>query len=184
MSAVVIGGSLAIVGARPDLLRQPPSQLAVLVGLWVLCLLVFPAIGVGLLFVSRGVRLALAVAAIAGTLAVTTGWPLQTPTLDPHVHDSGGMLGCFSLTLGAGLLLLAIGFVSGAFVQRRAVTSVFWVAAGLSLMALNLVTWHCPSSGLVHVLPHHLGGAIVLLVLAVAVGIAARARTPKTDCSP
>jgi hypothetical protein len=78
-----------------------------------------------------------------------------------------------------GVLLLGLGFISGAFVQRRRASSVFWVAAGLSLAALNVATWHCPITGLLHVVPGHLGGAALLLVLAAVVGMWAhrRART-------
>lgn len=167
LALVVVVGTLVAVGARPDLLEQGPLKLAVLAALWVLCLVVFPAIGVGLLFVGRTTRLALVAAGVLATVALTSGWPHDSSS----VHLAGGSgLGCLPLTLGTGVLLLGIGFLSGAFVQRRAVTSIFWVAAGLSLMALNVVTWHCPRTGLLHVLPHHLGGGLALLVVAVVVG--------------
>lgn len=170
--ALVVGvGTLVAVGTRPDLLEQGPIQLAALAGLWVLCLVIFPAIGVGLLFVGRTTRLALVAAGVLATVMLTSGWPDGTASM--HVHGGSG-LGCLPLTLGTGVLLLGIGFLSGAFVQRRAVASIFWVAAGLSLMALNVVTWHCPRTGLPHVLPHHLGGALALLVVAVIVGVLAR----------
>jgi hypothetical protein len=172
LAGIVVVGTIVAFGARPDLLEQPPGQLALQVVLWVACLFVFPAIGVGLLFPGRLTRIVLAVGAVAMTVVATTGWPFADPDLIAHTHGSFG--GCVSLTLGMGLLLLGIGFVSGAFVQRRRLSAVFWVGAGLSLMALNLVTWHCPQSGLLHVLPSHVGAAGVLLVVAVVVGIVAR----------
>jgi hypothetical protein len=174
LSGIVIVGSIVVFGARPDLLQQPPAQLALQIVLWVACLFVFPAIGVGLLFPGRVTRLLLAVGAIAMTLIATTGWPFASCSLGAHTHGSFG--GCVTITLGMGVLLLAIGFLSGAFVQRRGLSAVFWVGAGLSLMALNVITWHCPQSGLLHVLPAHLGGAVMLLVLAVVVGVVARSK--------
>jgi hypothetical protein len=173
LAGVVVVGSIVAFGARPDLLHQPPAQLALQIVLWGACLFVFPAIGVGLLFPGRTTRIVLAVVAIGMTLVATTGWPFASCDLGAHTHGWGG---CVTLTLGMGVLLLAIGFLSGAFVQRRGLSAVFWVGAGLSLMALNVITWHCPQSGLLHVLPGHLGAAVVLLVLAVVVGLVARSK--------
>jgi hypothetical protein len=171
LAAITVIGTLVTLSVRPDLLHQPPAQLALQAVLWVLCLVVMPAIGVGLLFVGRKARIVLALVAVATAVAATTGWPLA-----PHPGGHAGVDGCLSVVLGTGALLLGIGFLSGAFIQRRRVTAVFWVAAGLSLAALNLVTWHCPQSGLMHVLPSHLGGAVLLLAVAVAVGIVAHRR--------
>jgi hypothetical protein len=171
VAGVLIAGTL-----RPDLLEQAPSQLTVQALLWVLCLLVLPAIGVGVLFVGRTARIALIVAAIVATAAATTGWPLTRSWHAGHAEPIGG---CLALVGAVGVLLLGLGFISGAFVQRRRASSVFWVAAGLSLAALNVATWHCPITGLLHVVPGHLGGAALLLVLAAVVGMWAhrRART-------
>jgi hypothetical protein len=174
LAGIVVVGSIVAFGARPDLLQQPPGQLVLQILLWGACLFVFPAIGVGLFFPGRVTRIVLAVGAIAMTVVATTGWPFAERNLLDHAHDGWG--GCVTLTLGMGILLLCIGFLSGAFVQRRGLSAVFWVGAGLSLMALNVITWHCPQSGLLHVLPGHLGAAVVLLVLAVVVGIVARSK--------
>ncbi len=170
---IVVIGSFVIAGTRPDPLDQPPAQLALQLALWALCLFAFPAIGVGLWFPGRGARLGLTLVAVLLTLAVTTGWPLAGTSLLSH---GMGASGCLTLTLGTGIALLGIGFLSGAFIQRHRVSAVFWVGAGLSLMALNVITWHCPNSGLLHVLPMHLGGAALLLAVAIGVGIFARSR--------
>ncbi len=175
LSAVVVVAPLIILGVRPDLLHLPAGQLVVQGLLWALCLLVFPALGVGLLFVGRAARIALSVAAVALTVVASTGWPFAAQHSAGHSH-MGLIPGCLPVTLGVGIGLLGIGVISGAFVQRRRVTAVFWIAAGLSLVALNVVTWHCPNSGLLHVVPSHLGGAVLLLALAVVVGIVVRRR--------
>ncbi len=166
LSLVVVVAPLVVMGVRPDLLDLPPAQLAVHVLLWVLCLVVFPALGVGVLFVGRKARYALALAAVALTVVASTGWPFGAGA---HQHGEAS-LGCFSVTLVTGIAMLGIGVISGAFVQRRRASAVFWLAAGLSLVALNVVTWHCPASGMLHVMPSHLGGAVVLLGLAAGVG--------------
>ena len=79
-----------------------------------------------------------------------------------------------STALLVGVLLLGVGFISGAFVQRKRFGAVFWVASGVALVALNIVTWHCPGTGIFHVLPNHMGAAVGLLVLATAAGLVAR----------
>jgi len=173
MSLVVVVAPLVVLGVRPDLLDLPPAQLAVQVLLWVLCLLVFPALGVGVLFVGRTMRYVLAVSAVALSVVAATGWPFA----GGHAHDHGtASLGCFSVTLVTGITMLGIGVLSGAFVQRRRMAAVFWIAAGLSLVALNVVTWHCPASGMLHIVPSHMGGAAVLLGLAAVVGWIVRRR--------
>ena len=172
LAAITIAGTLVTMSVRPDLWQQPPAQLAMQAVLWVLCLIVMPAIGVGLLFPGRRTRVLLALVAVATAIAATTGWPLV-----PHAGGHGGMDRCLTIVVGTGALLLGIGFLSGAFVQRRRMTGVFWVAAGLSLAALNIVTWHCPQSGIMHVLPSHLGGAALLLAVAVIVGFLSHRRS-------
>jgi len=172
MSLVAVVALLVVLGVRPDLLGLSPARLAVQVVLWALCLVVFPALGVGVLFVGRMMRVILAVSAIALTVVASTGWPFA-----PLAHAPGAAsLGCFSVTLATGIALLGIGVLSGAFLQRRKMTAVFWIAAGLSLVALNVVTWHCPASGMLHILPSHVGGAAVLLGLAALVGWFVRRR--------
>jgi hypothetical protein len=180
IAALVVVATMAIMGTRPDLLDQAPAQLALLAGLWVLCLIVFPAIGVGLLFVSRPIRIGLAALAIAGSFAAITGWPLGGHEF--AATEAGGinplLTPCFGVGFGAGVLVLGVGLLSGAFSQRRRFTAVYWIASGLALMSLNVSTWHCPATGLGHVLPNHLGAAAVLLGLAVVAGIVSRRRAP------
>lgn len=178
--AVVVVGVLVSMKVRPDLFEQPPAQLALQGALWVMCLLVLPAVGVGLLFPGRWTRVILATSAILLAAAASTGWPLTG--LD-HGGEAG-VDGCMMLVMGTGVMLLLIGFASGAFVQRRGVSGVFWVAAGLTLVALNVVTWHCPASGLMHVLPSHLGGAALLMAVAVVVGIISRRPAGRSEGAP
>ncbi|MCH9684327.1 MAG: hypothetical protein K0V04_23030 [Deltaproteobacteria bacterium] len=170
--AIVAVGVLVSMKVRPDLLELPPAQLAMQGCLWVLCLVIMPAIGVGLLFPGRSTRVLLAGGAILLACAAATGWPFAAT----HHGGHGGMDRCLMLVVGTGGMLVLIGFLSGAFVQRRGVSGVFWVASGLTLVALNVVTWHCPSSGLMHILPSHVGGAALLLGIAVVVGILSRRR--------
>lgn len=186
MPALVIAGIMVVVtivlmGVRPDLLELPPAQLALLAVLWVLCLGVFPAIGVGVLFLSTRARFGLAALAIAGTFSAITGWPFAAHRHVEHAGMEGTTMDallspCFGVALGAGVLVLAVGMLSGAFSQRRRFTAVYWVASGLALMSLNVATWHCPASGLDHVLPNHLGAALALMALAVVVGFTTRRR--------
>ena len=172
LAAITVIGTLVTVSIRPDLLTQPPAQLAMQGLLWVLCLVVMPAIGVGLVFPSGRTRVVLAIVAVATAIAATTGFPFA-----PHVSGQAEMDRCVSVVIVAGAVLLGIGFLSGAFVQRRRMTAVFWVSAGMSLASLNLVTWHCPQSGLMHVLPSHVGGAVIMLGAAVLVGVLAHRRS-------
>jgi hypothetical protein len=178
LSVVVVIAPLVVMGVRPDLLQLPPGQLAVQVLLWALCLVVFPAVGVGVLFVGRWMRYALALSAVALTVVASTGWPF----VDLGAHDHGdASFACMSVTLTVGIAMLGLGVLSGAFVQRRRLSAVFWVASGLALVALNVVTWHCPASGMLHVLPSHLGGAALLLALAAGVGWFVRRRESSAE---
>lgn len=177
LTLLVCGGLLAITGVRGDLLDQPPWQLLLQISLWLLCFLIFPAIGLGLIFPSRGARVLLAVGGVLATVAAAIG--------QPGIHDLEGLrrhlegehgLGCGVVLLAAGGVILAIGVLSGAFVQRRRPAAVYWITAGVTLAALNTVTWHCPATGLAHVLPGHLGGALVLLALASVIALVAHVR--------
>lgn len=173
--AIMVVGFFVVMHTRPDLMDQPPAMLALQCVMWGLCLLVMPAIGVGLMFPSRKIRVGIAIGAVFCATAATTGWPIAAHI--PH-GGNGGFDRCLTVVVGTGVLLLGIGFLSGAFIQRRRVSSVFWIAAGLTLAALNVVTWHCPESGLMHVLPSHVGGAAMLLGVAVMLGIVShRGRT-------
>ncbi|MEZ4454306.1 MAG: hypothetical protein R3B09_32940 [Nannocystaceae bacterium] len=175
---LVVGAALAITGVRGDLLHQPPWQLALQIALWGLCLLVFPAIGLGLLFPGRGARFALAVAAVFVTVAAAIGQEagaLDFASFGHHLAGEHGF-GCGVVLILAGVIILAIGLISGAFVQRRRPAAVYWITAGVTLAALNTVTWHCPATGLAHVLPGHLGAATLLLVLASVIAVIAHLR--------
>lgn len=182
LAALVVVGGLLVTQVRPDLLEQPPAQLAVQVAGWVSCLLVLPAIGVGLMFPGRGARVGWVVLAILTTATSVTGWPFDRVHL-VHAGSATHGLGCLGLVLGAGALLLAIGLASGAFLARHRRTGVYWIAAGLALVALNLVTSHCPRTGLMHVLPQHLGGAATLLGVTVAIALWMRAAATSRTCS-
>ena len=173
LSLVAVVAPLVVMGVRPDLLDLPPGRLAVQVVLWVLCLVVFPALGVGILFVGRTMRYVLAGTAIGLSIIAATGWPFSQAAVHGHGELS---FGCLSVTVITGVAMLGIGVLSGAFVQRRKMSAVFWIAAGLSLVALNVVTWHCPASGMLHIVPSHLGGALALLGLAALVGWLVRRR--------
>lgn len=168
VAAVALSAAVVLLHARPDLLDQPPAQLVAQGVLFVLCLVVFPAIGVGILFPSTPVRIGLVLVAIAAVLVGTTGWPL--PAHGGYHPGLAGLEGCVLVVLGAGGALVALGLFSGAFLQRRRRSSVFWVAAGLAFAALDLVTWMCPEQGLTHVLPAHIGAAVALLVIALVAG--------------
>ena len=175
---LVVGASLAISGVRSDLFHQPPWQLGLQIGLWILCLLIFPAIGLGLLFPGRVARVLLAVAGVVATVAAAIGQDTRLFDLAgvrQHLSGEHG-LGCGLVLIGAGVVILGIGLVSGAFVQRRRPAAVYWITAGVALAALNTVTWHCPATGLSHVLPGHLGAATVLLLLASVIAVVAHLR--------
>lgn len=169
LSIVAVAASLVAMGVRPDLWSQPWPPLVGQVVLWVVCLLVFPAIGVGLLFPSRPLQIGIIAVGVLGTLGSTIHWPVDAGSLDRSA-------GCFGLTVGVGLLLLGIGLVSGAFVARRRSSAVVWIAAGLALAALNVVTWHCPQTGLAHVATAHLASAAGLIVAATIAGLWIRGR--------
>jgi len=174
LTLVAVAGTLAATGVRPDLLEQPWPALAGQLVLWVVCVLVFPAIGVGLLFPSRQMRLAIVGVGVVGTLGATLRWPLAAGGLDR-------IASCFGLTVGVGALLLGIGLVSGAFVVRRRDSAVVWIAAGLSLAALNVITWHCPQTGLLHFATAHLAAAAGIIVVATAAGLWIRSRLPASS---
>lgn len=174
---LVVGASLAISGVRGDLLHQPPWQLGLQISLWILCLLIFPAIGLGLLFPGRAARVLLAVAGVVATIAAALGQDARLFDAGVRHHLSGDHgLGCGLVLIGAGVIIFGIGLVSGAFVQRRRPAAVYWITAGVALAALNTVTWHCPATGLSHILPGHLGAAAVLLLLASVIAVVAHLR--------
>ena len=169
-----LAGVALIIGLRPDLLHQPWWQLVIQIALWVLCLLVFPAIGLGMLFPSRGARMALAAAALGLTPLATLGVPDNLR--DGLTMDGAHFLGCATLSALYVFLVLALGLLSGAFVQRRSTAAVFWISAGISLTGLNAITWHCPLTDAGHVLPSHLAVAALLMAATSMIGVGVRAR--------
>jgi hypothetical protein len=172
---LAVGGSTLVVGLRPDLLDQPWWQLAIQCVLWLLCLVVFPAIGLGLLFPSRGARLVLATSAVGLTMLATLGLPSATMfEADGHFHG-----GCGAMITSYGMVVLLMGLLSGAFVQRRKTAAVYWIAAGIALTGLTAITWQCPQTGASHVLPSHLGVAAALMLGTALIGLLAHRRVPR-----
>ena len=169
LSLLTVGGFLVVGGLRPDLWLQPPVQLVAQLAVWLLCLVALPAVGLGLWFPPRPLRVVLASAAVLAAVLAALGPGLfamlpgtgQGPQMDP----------CVAGTFGSGLGLLAIGVLSGAFAARRWPGSAIWVSGGVALMALDAVVWHCPSEDMHHNLFSHLGAALLLLLLASVVAV-------------
>jgi hypothetical protein len=179
IAIIAIAGPMLIVGVRPDLLAQPAWQLALQCVLWLLCLIVFPAIGLGLMFPSRTTRVVLAGGAVGLTLLATLGVPAGLGA-DDHAHSGAG---CSMLIIFYALAVLLMGLLSGAFVQRRRVSAVYWIAAGISLTALSAITWQCPATGVAHVLPSHLAVAAGLMIATSIVGILVHRRRERVRAS-
>lgn len=167
IATIALAVPMAAIGLRPDLLAQPAWQLGLQCVLWLLCLVVFPAIGLGLMFPSRGARVVLASSAVALALLATLGVPSGTAG-DDHGHS--GVV-CSLLVVFYALAVLLMGLISGAFVQRRRASAVYWVAAGVSLTALSAITWQCPATGIAHVVPSHLAVAAGLMIATSLVGM-------------
>ena len=164
VALVIVAGSVLTVGLRPGLFEQPGWQILLQAAVWMICLIAFPAIGVGLWFPGRGTRLALAVCGVALAIASAVRVPFRA-----GVEDAMGGP-CWLVLAGCGLALLAVGASSGAFAQRRARSSTFWIAAGLALAALEVVTWTCPSAETEHVVTMHFGPALLVVVIAATAG--------------
>jgi len=172
IAGIAIAGPMLLIGVRPDLLSQPAWQLILQCVLWLLCLIVFPAIGLGLLFPNRATRVGLAGGAVGLTLLATLGLPAGLAAED-HGH-SGAV--CSLLVIFYAVAVLLMGLLSGAFVQRRRVSAVYWIAAGISLTALSAITWQCPDTGIAHVVPSHLAVAAGLMIATSLVGIVVHRR--------
>lgn len=171
ISVLALGGGFVMLGLRADLLEQPMWQLALQCLLWLVCLVVFPAIGLGLLFPSRGARIGLAAGTVGLAVFATLGLPqAQMFGPDDHFQFEGG---CSMMIVIYGAIVLLMGLLSGAFVQRRKTTAVYWIAAGISLTALTAITWQCPMTGAAHVVPSHLSAAAALMVGTSLIGILA-----------
>ena len=153
-----------VMGIRPDLMEQPFTMLLPYLVLWVTCLLALPAIGVGLWFPPRWVRVGLVITAVVLTIVTSLG--LATPT----EHFTFSIDHCGAVIVIYGAMLVALGVFSGAFAQRRGRAAVYWVAGGVSLTALQTLTTQCPMTGVAHIATNHLGGTALLLSLAAAVG--------------
>jgi hypothetical protein len=171
IALLAIGVPMAVIGLRPDLLAQPAWQLVLQCVLWLVCLILFPAIGLGLMFPSRGTRVMLAGGAVGLTLLATLGVPAGLGDDEGH---SG--VACSLLIVFYALAVLVMGLLSGAFVQRRSSSAVYWIAAGISLIALSAITWQCPVTGVAHVVPSHLAVAAGLMIATSLVGIAVHRR--------
>lgn len=154
---------LAMAGIREDFIEMPMWRQIALGASWLVCGLLFPAVGVGLWFPARGTRIALAVAGIAIPVAAVVGWPMGTDP--PQQAASCGMA---LVALGTGLV--GVGALSGAFAQRRAATSTTWVAAGLTLAALATTSWICPVDHGGHLAWGHLIPGLAFAAVALAVG--------------
>jgi len=154
---------LGMAGVREDFMELPLWRQFALGGSWVICGLLFPAVGVGLWFPGRLARISLAVAGVLLPLSALVGWPLGHD--EPHAAAPCGMA---LVILGSGLV--GIGALSGAFAQRRSIGSTTWVAAGLTLAALATTGWVCPTDEGAHILWGHLLPAVGFAALALALG--------------
>ncbi len=156
-------GLLAMAGVRGDFAALPLWRQLSLGGAWLVCGLLFPAVGVGLWFPTRGVRVALVVAGIALPLAAVLGWP-------PLRGASAPAAPCGLVLLALGACLVAVGAFSGAFAQRRSVQATAWVASGLTLSAMATTSWVCPVDAVAHLAWGHVVPAVGLTALAMVVG--------------
>lgn len=172
LSLLLVGGFLVLEGLRPDLWRQPVGQLGAQLAVWLLCLVALPAVGLGLWFPARSLRIMLVVAAIGAAAGAALGPDLWAMFIGGSVPGQGPRLDyCINATVGAGFVLLALGVLSGAFAARRRASSALWVSGGMTLMALDATVWHCPSADPGHNLYSHLGAALLLMLLASVAGL-------------
>ncbi|MDC0715380.1 hypothetical protein [Nannocystis bainbridge] len=175
-AAIPLVGLLAT-GARDDLWAQPAWILALQAFVWGLALFALPALGLGLWFPGRAARIALGLVAAVVAVLVAAGPALFDMSYPTGMEDHPiYQIGCASLTLAAGALVLAICAVSGAFVQRRRSAGALWLAAAIALVGIVTTTWHCVITGLDHTLPSHLGAGVLMLLLAGLVGAALHRR--------
>jgi hypothetical protein len=125
-------------------------------------------------FPSRGARIGLAAGAVGLTVLATMGIP-SSGMFEPNDPHHGG-LGCSLLVAIYAAVVLLMGLLSGAFVQRRKTAAVYWIAAGVALTGLTAITWQCPVTGASHVLPSHLGVAAALMIATSLIGTLAHRR--------
>ncbi|WAS97632.1 hypothetical protein [Nannocystis punicea] len=173
---VPIVGLLAS-GTRDDFWAQPTWILALQALVWGLALFVLPALGLGLWFPGRAARVVLGLLAAAVAFLVAAGPALFDMSYPTGLEDHPiYQLGCASLTLAAGALVLAVCAMSGAFAQRRRSAGALWLAAAIALIGIDTTTWHCVITGLDHTLPSHLGAGVLMLLVAGLVGAALHRR--------
>lgn len=157
----VLAATVAVLGLRHDLWVQPWWQLAAQIGAWAICLVVFPSIGVGLWFPSPRTRILLAT---GGTvLALLASFSFAN-------HGPGIMGPCPEIIGAAGVLLLGVGAISGAFAERQNRAAIYWIAAAIGLASLDLITWICPNTHLAHLIWSHLVPTMVLILIAIGIG--------------
>ena len=159
----LVGALLAMAGVRDDFAQMPGWRQFALTGSWIVCGLLFPAVGVGLWFPRRSLRVAVVLMGIVLPLSSVLGWPLGHEA--PHAAAPCGLA-----LLGLGGGLVGIGAVSGAFAQRRAVGSSAWVAGGLTLTALATTSWVCPVDEGGHLTWGHVVPGLLLAAFAVGLG--------------
>ncbi|MFY0541741.1 hypothetical protein [Nannocystis pusilla] len=141
-----------------------------------------PALGLGLWFPGRVARAVLGLIAAAVAVLVAAGPALFDRSYPTGLEDHAiYQVGCASLTLGAGALVLAVCALSGAFAQRRRSAGALWLAAAIALIGIDTTTWHCVITGLDHTLPSHLGAGVLMLLAAGLVGAALHRRQRQTD---
>jgi hypothetical protein len=169
-AAIPIVG-LVLTGARDDFWAQPAWILGLEALVWGLALFALPALGLGLWFPGRAARVVLGLLAAAVAFVVAAGPALFDMSYPTGMEDHPiYQVGCASLTLGAGALVLAVCALSGAFVQRRRSAGALWLAAAIALLGVLTTTWHCVITGLDHTLPSHLGAGVLMLLVAGLVG--------------
>ena len=175
---VITGIIFGFTGIRGGLLDQPWWQIVAQVLVWLLCLVVLPSVGLGLIFPTRIKKVALIGAAVSLTVLASFDWGLE----------GGGAWSvgpCALLQTVVGAALLGIGGWSGAFIQRARPAAGFWIASGIALAALNTSTWHCADTSLGHVMSNHISGGIAMLLCAAIVGnLLHRRSSPRGDASP
>jgi len=172
-----LGVMLTVVGLRPDLLNQPLWQLSSQILLWFMCLLVLPAVGLGLWFPGRLTKVILVLLLPVLVFFGVVGLPDASVSLGEmfgHVVTDGAI--CTANMLATGTMLLIIGYFSGAFVQRKRRYAIVWISAGISIAAITTVTWHCSATACVHTLSSHLGGGLLLLGLSSLLAAGAHGR--------
>lgn len=162
-------GLLAAVGVRPDLLRQPPGQIALQLSVWALALTALPAIGLGLWFPAAHVSRAIAGFAVLASGLVALGPDLWVMSAERGPLSQALQLGpCLYMMFGSGALALAVCTISGAFTARRGPAAGLWIAGAVALVGVDTTSYHCTGTHLAHTLPSHLGGGLLLLLLGVS----------------